>query len=151
MEDRRVDGIRDHDRVPQLETERLVFREAVARLQDRRVRQRVDLHNAGVRAVVEPAIRSDRPVDAMHHAHTVAGETAQPPEIEVERVVEAARRVAGDTVDLDCKPPPTPFSDEREEELVAAAVRRGVKLVEDGHVAASRARARAVDLRLPGS
>ena len=75
MEDRRIDGVVDHDRIAQLEPELAMLVEAVRGLQDRRVGELlVDLHDPAVGAVVEAAIRADRPVDPVHHAHAVARE-----------------------------------------------------------------------------
>ena len=67
MEDLRVDGVRDHDRLTQLEAELPVRLEAVVRLEDGRVGElAVDLHDPLVRAVVGAAVEADRPVDAMN-------------------------------------------------------------------------------------
>ncbi len=81
----------DHDGIAELEAELAMLLEAVARLQDGRAREPVDLDDAQVGAVVEAAIDADRPVDAMDHPHAVAREAAQAREVEVEGVVEAAR------------------------------------------------------------
>src|SRR5512133_1068275 len=109
--------------------------EDVTRLQDRRVRQRVDLDDAAIGAVVEAAVDAERAVDPVHHAHTPARETPQPAEVEVERVVETRRGPARERVQLDVQPATAELTDEREQELVAAAVRRRVELVEDRDVA----------------
>ncbi len=75
MKDRRVDGVRDHDGVAQLDAELAVLLEAVLGLHDRRVRElAIDLGDARVGAVVEAAVDADRPVDAVHHASAVARE-----------------------------------------------------------------------------
>ena len=97
MEDRRVDRIRDDDRLAQLEAELAMLRERELRLEDRRGRERgVDLGDPRVGAVVEPPVRADRPIDPMHHPRTPASEAPQATEVEVERVEEAHGRAAGD-------------------------------------------------------
>ncbi len=76
MEDRRVDGVVNHNRIAQLEAELAMLLQAVAGLQDRRVRQRVDLDDPAIGAVVEAAVDADRAVHAVHHPHSLADETA---------------------------------------------------------------------------
>ena len=116
VEDRRVGRVRDDDGLAQLEAELPVLVEAVARLEHGRVRvHAVEVGDVPVGAVVEAAVDADRPVDPVHHAAARAGEAAQPPVVEVERVEEAGRRPAGDPVDLDVEPAPP--------ELAARALR----------------------------
>ena len=108
MEDRRVDRVRDDDRLAQLEAELTVLCERELRLEDRRGRQRgVDLGDPRVRAVVESPVGADRPVDAVHHPRPAAREAPKPPEVEVERVEEAHGRASGDRPDLDLEPRPS--------------------------------------------
>jgi hypothetical protein len=93
----RVDGVGDQVRLHELDTQRPMRLEAVARLHDRRVGEsRVELGDARVCAVVEAAVRSDRAVDTMDEAHVGARETTEAPEVEVERVDEARRRPGRD-------------------------------------------------------
>ena len=135
MEDRRVDGIRDHDRIPKLEPELAVLLEAVPRLEDRRVRELVvDLDDPRVGPVVEAAVDADRAVDAMHHPRVRPGEPPQPSEVEVERVEEAGRGLARDPVQLDREPAAPELPDERTQELVAAAGGRRRELVEEREI-----------------
>src|SRR6266550_1980209 len=115
--------------------------EAVPRLEDRRSGELVDLDDPPIRAVVETAIDADRAVDPMHHADTVPGEAAESVEVEVERVVEARGSPAGEAVDLDGNAATGELGLQREEELVPAAVRRLVELVEDREVPSVAARA----------
>jgi hypothetical protein len=101
-EDPRVDGVRDHDRLPELEAELAVLLQAEPRLEDGGVGQlQVDRCDAGVRAVVEAPVDADRAVDAVHHPAAATGEPPQTAEIEVEGVEEARRRTPREAVDLD--------------------------------------------------
>ena len=110
--------------------------EAVARLQDRRVRERlVDPDDPPVGAVVEAAIDPDWTVDPVDHPGPIACEAPKPLEVEVEGVVETGRRVAGEPVHLHAEPPGLQLPDEGQQELVPSSVRRRVELVEDGEVA----------------
>jgi hypothetical protein len=76
----------------------------------------------------------------MNHPHVVADEPPQTREVEVERVVETCGRLPGDAVRLDREPTPLQLADQGQQELVAASVRRRVKLVEDSDVCAAAAR-----------
>ena len=121
--------------------------EAVARLDDRRVRQlAVDADDLAVGAVIEATVDADRSVDAVHHPHLVAREAPQPPEVEVEGVVETRGRPAREPVDLDRELAALQLPDECEQELVAAAVRRRPELVEDGQIGPLSSRAQPVGL-----
>ncbi len=132
MEDRRIDGVRDHDRVSERDPELGVLLEAVARLQNRRVRKLgVDLGDPRIRPVVEAAVRADRPVDAMHQPAVVAREPPEPGEVEVERVEEARAGTSRDPVRLDRETAALELAHERAEELMAAAGGRRLELVED--------------------
>src|SRR6266550_907445 len=147
MKDRRVDGVVDHDRIAQLDPELAVLVEAVAKLQDGRVRKLVvDGGDLSIRPVVEASVHADRAVDTVHHAHPVADEAPQTREVEVEGVVEADRRAPGEAVDLDTEAPALEFAHEREQELVAAAVRGWTELVEDGQIGGTATRAQPVGL-----
>src|SRR6266851_3194118 len=146
--DRRVDCVVDHDRSSQLESELAVLVEAVVGLQDGRVRELVvDGCDPPVGAVVEAAVDADGTVDAVHHAHAVARETAQSREVEIEGVEEAARCAPGEAVDLDTETAALELADKREQELVPAAVGRGPELVEDGQIRSTPAGAQPVGLR----
>ena len=137
VEDRRIDGVRDDDRIAKLDPELGVLREAVARLEDRRVRELgVDRGDPRVRPVVEAAVRSDRTVDAVHQATVVAREAAKPREVEVERVEEARGSPARDAVALHREAAPLELRHEGAEELVTAAGGRRLELVEDREVGA---------------
>src|SRR5439155_14801130 len=145
---RRVARGRERRGRGQFEAELEVSLEAEARLEDCRVCElRVDLRYAAVGAVVEASIDADRPVDAVHHTTARAGEAAQAPEVEVERVVEADRSGAGDPIDLDREAAALELLRQRTEELGAAAGGRGQELVEDGEVSARPPRAHPVGLR----
>ena len=73
VEDRGIGRVRDHDRLPQLQPQLAMLLEAIAGLEDRRVRQlAVELEDVAVGAVVEAAVDADRPVHAMHHPATRA-------------------------------------------------------------------------------
>src|SRR6266508_1714274 len=122
--------------------------EAELRLEDGRVGELVDRSDTAIGAVVEAAVDADRPVDTVHHAHLVAREPPQAAEVEVERVVEARRRPAREPVLLHGESTPFKLADEREQELVTAAVRRPVELVEHGDDAAEAARGDPVALGL---
>ena len=77
MEDRRIDGVVDHDRLPQLDSELVMPLETPLRLKDGCVGDVVvDAADPQVAPVVETAVDRDGPVDAMHHARSVAGEAA---------------------------------------------------------------------------
>ena len=147
VEDRRVDGVRDDDRLAQLEAELAVLRERELRLEDRRGRERgVDLGDPRVRAVVEPSVGADRPVDAVHHPRPAAREAPEPPEVEVERVEEAHGRTSGDRPDLDLEPATFELAHERAEELMPAPRGRRRELVEERDVGAAAPGAEEVDL-----
>ena len=138
MEDRRVDRVRDDDRLPQLEAELAMLRERELRLEDRRGRERgVDLGDPRVGAVVEPPVRADRAVDPVDHAGPTLGEPPQAPEVEVERVEEASGRSAGDAVELDRETTAVELVCQGAEELMPAARRRRRELVEEGEVGVS--------------
>ena len=148
VEDQRVGRVPDDHRLRELDPQLAMSVEAEPRLGDRRVRQvAVDLLDPAVRAVVEPAIDADRAVHAVHHPAVRPGEAAQPPEVEVERVEEADGRAARDAVQLDDEPAALELRDERAQELVASARRRGSELVEQREVRAAAASVpNAVDL-----
>src|SRR5262249_21554348 len=124
----------DYDRVSHLQSELAMPVEAVARLQDRRVCERVDFHDATVSTVVETSVGADRPVNPVDHSHAVTHEAAKTDEVEVERVVEARRGSARDLIRFDREPSALELAHEREQKLIAAAVRRRVELMEDGDV-----------------
>src|SRR3989442_12391762 len=112
MKDRRVDGVVNDDRVPQLEPELLVLVEAVAGLQDGRGGELlVHLHDAAVSSVVETAVRTYRAVDPMHHADATASKAPQPLVVEVEGIEEARSRSAGEPIDLDREAAAFPLPD----------------------------------------
>ena len=147
MEDRRVDRIRDDDRLAQLEAELAMLGERELRLEDRRGRERgVDLGDPRVGAVVEPAVRADRPIDPVHHPRTPASEAPQATEVEVERVEEAHGRAAGDRPGLDHEPATLELVYECAEELVPSPSGRRRELVEEREVGAAAARAEQVEL-----
>ena len=139
MEDRRIGGVRDHDRVSERDPELGVLLEAVARLQNRGVRNPgVDLGDARVRPVVEAAVRTDRPVDAMHQPAVVAREPPEPGEVEVERVEEACAGTSRNPIRLDRETPALELAHESAEELMAPSGGRPLELVEDREVRAAR-------------
>ena len=147
MEDRRVDRVRDDDRLPQLEAELAMLRERELRLEDRRGGERgIDLGDPRVGAVVEPPVRADRPVDPVHHPRAPAREALQAPEVEVERVEKAHGRLPGDRPDLDREPPTLELAHERAKELVPAPGGRRRELVEEREVGAAAPRPKKVDL-----
>ena len=147
VEDRRVDCVRDDNRLAQLEAELTVFRERELRLEDRRGRQcSVDLGDPRVRAVVEPSVGADRPVDAVHHPRPTAREAPEPPEVEVERVEEAHGRPSGDRPELDLEPATFELAHERAEELMPTPRGRRRELVEERDVGAAAAGAEEFDL-----
>ena len=114
--------------------------EAVLRLEHGCVRElRVYRRDTRVRAVVEPAIRPDRPVHAMHQPAVLAREAAKPCEVEVERVEEAGRRAAGDPVVLDGEPADLELPDESAKELVPTAGGWRLEVVEQREVGACHA------------
>src|SRR5262249_58067466 len=98
---------------------------------------------------VESAVDADRPVDAVNHPHPLPREPPEPREIEVERVEQASRCRPGESVLLDAGATNLQLANEGEQELVAAAVRRPVELVEDGDVRAGTAGGGASHLRPP--
>jgi hypothetical protein len=146
VEDGSVNGVVDDDRTAQLEAELLVLRKAELRLQDRDLRQRVDLRDAPVGAVVEAAVHADGAIDAMHHPHIGAGKSPQALEVEVERVVETRRRLTRERVRLDLQAAALQLADERDQELVPASIRRRMELVEHGDVGAAVTRGAEVAL-----
>ena len=114
MKDGRIDRVDDEPRIDELEPERAVSVEAVARLDDRRVGETaVDLGDPGIGSVVEPAVCPDRAVDPVDEANVRASKPAQSAEVEVEGVEEAGRRPGRDAVYLDDEPSPFELSDER--------------------------------------
>ena len=140
------------NRIAQLEAELSVLLEAVARLEDGRVRvHAVEIGDVPVGAVVEAAVDADRPVDPMHHPAATAGEAPQSPVIEVERVEEAGRRLTGDAVDLHVEPALPELAHEPCEKLVPAPRRRRSELVKDGDVGtiAARSETRRLGSRCP--
>ena len=140
-EDRRVDGVRDHDRVGQLVPELAMALEAVPRLEDGRVRELpVQLGDPRIGAVVEAAVDPDRPVDAMHHPAVGAREAPQAREVEVERVEEARARPPGHAVGLDLETARAELTEKRSQELVPASRRRRLELMEEGEIGTSATR-----------
>ena len=109
--------------------------EAVARLDDRRVGELpVDRRDPLIGAVVEPAVRPDRTVDAVDEAHVVTGESAKAVEVEVERVEEADMVPAEILFTSTLSPRRSSSADERAQELVPAARRRRSELVEEREI-----------------
>ena len=148
MEDRRVDGVRDDDGVAELETELPVLLEAVARLQDGRVRQlAVQLHEPRVGAVVETAIGADRTIHAVDEAAFLACEAPESREVEVEGVEETGGRAAGHPVLLDVETTALELESKRPQELVPSAGRGGLEVVEEREIGSAPARADPVVLR----
>jgi hypothetical protein len=82
----------------------------------------------------------------VHHPAVVPREAAEAPEVEVEGVEEAGRRLPRYAVPLDDEAALLEFGDERAQELVAAAARRRRELVEDGEVGASTSRPQTIEL-----
>ena len=147
MEDRGVDGVRDHLRIAQLEPELEMLLEAVARLENGRVSQRaVDRRDATVRAVVETAIHADRAVDPVHHHGVGPGEPPKPREVEVERVEEAGGRVRRQSVVLDFDASTVELTRKSTEELVTASGGRRRELVEQRELRPPAARPKPVGL-----
>ena len=77
----------------------------------------------------------------MNHMNLRTGKTAEPGEIEVERVEKTHRRLAGKPICLDRKAAPAELANESEQELISATVGRFVELVENREVGASPPRA----------
>ncbi len=147
MEDRRIDGVPDDHRRTELDPELRMLAEAVVGLQHGGVRDLgVHRRDPGVGSVVEPPVRADRPVDAVHHPAVVAREPAQAREVEVEGVEETCRRAPGDPAVLDPEPAALELANERAEELMAAACRRGLEVVEEREVGVVATRSPPVDL-----
>jgi hypothetical protein len=147
VEDHRIDGVDDEAWIGQLDAESQVRLEAVARLHDRRVRKgAVDLGNARVRPVVEPAIGGNRAVDTMDEAHVGAREATQPAEVEVERVEQADVRAPRDAIQLDREAAPAQLAEERPQELMPATSWRRRELVEEREVGASPSRPQEIQL-----
>ena len=147
MEDRGVDGVRDHDRVAELEPELAMLPERELRLEDRRGRELgIHIRDPRVCPVVEAPIHADRAIDPMHHARAAPSEPLQARDVEVERVEEAGLRLTGDPVQLDLETAAVELAHEGADELVAAARGRGSELVEDREISATAARAQHVEL-----
>ena len=135
VEDQWIGGVRDDDRCDEVDALGRVLLEAVARLEDRRVGDlRVDALDPPVAAVVEAAIRADRPVDAVDHPHALAMEAAQAAEVEVERVEQAHGCSPRDAVPLDREPARLELAHEPPQELVATSGRWWRVVVEHGQV-----------------
>src|SRR4029079_4546524 len=132
MEEIRIDRVVHDDRVEQVDAELVVLRAAELGLQDRDVGERVDRRDATVGAVVEATVDAERAVHATHHPAVRAPKTLEAVEVEVERVVEARRGVAGDAVPLDVDAAALKLADQSEQELVPPAVGRDAELMEDG-------------------
>jgi hypothetical protein len=141
VENRRVGRVRDHDGIDELDSHGSVGVEAEPGLEHRRVRELgVRLRDSSIGAIVEAAIEADRPVHAVHHADVRTHEAAQPAEVEVERVEQAALRLTRDPVLLDVQPATPELRLESAHELVSAA-RRGRHIrVEHRKVGAAVAR-----------
>ena len=119
--------------------------EAVARLEDSRVGQRVvDRRDPAIAAVVEAAVGPDRPVDAVHHRGVAPGEPPKPHEVEVERVEEACGRLRREAVALDLDPTLAELADERTKELMPSTRRWWRELVEERKIRPSTARPKPV-------
>jgi hypothetical protein len=76
----------------------------------------------------------------MDHPDIAARKAAEPPEVEVERVVEACRRASREPIDLDIQSASTELGEQREQELVPATVGGRVELVEKREIGASSPR-----------
>ncbi len=122
--------------------------EAVARLDDRRIGQRVvDLRYPRIGPVVEAAVGGDRAVDPVDEPHVGAGEATEPTEVEVERVEQADIRAVRDAIQLDGESAPLELSEERAQELVTAAGRRRRELVEEREICTSSSGPQEIRLR----
>ncbi len=147
VEDRRVDGVRDDDGVAELEAELAVLLEAVARLEDGRVRQlAVQLHEPRVGAVVETAIGADRTVHTVDQPALVACEASESREVEVEGVEETGGRAAGHPVLLDVETTALELESKRPQELMASAGRRRLEVVEEREIGPAPTRGEPVGL-----
>ena len=147
MEDRRVDGVRDDDRVAELDSELAVLLEREPGLQDRRGGQLgVDPGDAPVGAVVEAAIGADRAVDAVHHPRPPGGEATEPLEVEVERIEQTRRGSLGDALPLHVEAAALELAQEGTQELVPAAGGSRRELVEERQIGPAVARAQPVAL-----
>jgi hypothetical protein len=141
MENRRVDGVVNHDRMVQVKPELTVLVQAEARLQNGRVSEvTIDSGDPTVGSVVETSVHADRTIDPVHHADAVADETPQTREVEIERVEKAGVCPARESVDLHDETAALQLPRERKQELVPAAVRRRPEVVENGQIGGSATR-----------
>ena len=101
----------------------------------------VERSDPRIRAVVEAAVHADRAVDPVHHAAVAACKPPESVEVEVERVEETRLRASRDPVRLDREAAALELAHERAEELMAAAGRRGLEVVEDREIGTPAARA----------
>ena len=121
---------------PQLEPELAMLLEAVARLKDvASARSAIDCGDPLIGPVVEAAIDTDRPVDTLHHAHAVRVRTARSREKSKLKELNRQADVPPDSrFASTVQAAALEFADEREQELVAAAVRRRPEVMEDSDV-----------------